>query len=465
VEEHQDSGTIEVCDPATGELVARLQATSADDVVALVARSRTAWRSWQRTPASDRAAMVHRAASALEQHADELARLQTSEMGKPIGDSGGGVAAGISTMRQYAELGPLHRGKALHGAWGATDFAVQAPRGVAAVITPWNDPVAIACQGVAANLVVGNTVVCKPSERAPLAVLRALELVAAELPEDVLTWCIGGPGVGAALVSADGVDVVVHTGSAATGREIAMTCARLGRKAVLELGGNDPLIVDAGVDPRWAAGQAALGAFANAGQICVAVERIYVHRAVAEPFLAALVERAESMVVGNGMSPPTELGPLVDRRQVCDVDAQVQEARRAGARVLTGGAPVDGPGCFYPPTVLADVDHSMAVMTTETFGPVAPVMVVDSFSQALDLAAETGYGLAATVLTNDMAHAQEAWRSLEAGTVKINAVFGGAPGGSGEPRGVSGAGHGYGPELLDELTTTRVVHLEPAGGS
>lgn len=454
---------LDVFDPATGERLASVSVCDPDQVAALVARARDASPSWARTAAADRAAAVRTAATALEQHADELARLQTREMGKPLGDSGGGVAAGVATMRQFAELGPLHRGRTLQGAWGATDFAVQAPRGVAAVITPWNDPVAIACQGIAANLVVGNTVVCKPSERAPLAVLRAIELMQAHLPPDVLLAAAGGPDTGAALVEADGVDVVVHTGSAATGRRIAVACAEAGRKAVLELGGNDPLLIDAGVDPVWAADQAALGAFANAGQICVAVERIYVHRSLAAAFVDALVERAGALVVGSGLDPATDLGPLVDARQVQSVDEQVQAARRAGATVRTGGAPLERPGCFYPPTVLTEVDHSMAVMATETFGPVAPVMVVDSFDEALALAVDGPYGLAASVLTPDMANAQRAWRTLDVGTVKINAPFGGAPGGSGEPRGVSGAGHGYGPELLDELTTTRVVHVEPPG--
>jgi succinate-semialdehyde dehydrogenase/glutarate-semialdehyde dehydrogenase len=222
---------------------------------------------------------------------------------------------------------------------------------------------------------------------------------------------------------------------------------------VLENGGNDPLIVDEGVDPAWAAAQAALGAFANAGQICVSVERIYCHAALADPFLAALTEEAHAWT--------ERLGPLVDRRQREHVHGQVAEALAAGAHALTGGEVPDGPGAFYPPTVLIGCTPDMRVMREETFGPVAPVRVVPDFDAALAEAVHDDYGLAATVLTADMAHAQTAWRALPVGTVKVNNVFGGAPGGAAEPRRGSGSGFGYGPELLDEMTTTKVVHLAP----
>jgi acyl-CoA reductase-like NAD-dependent aldehyde dehydrogenase len=266
----------------------------------------------------------------------------------------------------------------------------------------------------------------------------------------VLNLVNGDGPVGAAL-AASAVDVVAHVGSTTTGRAIAAACARTGAKALLENGGSDPLIVDAGVDPRWAATQAALGAFANAGQICVSVERIYAHRALAGPFLEALADEA-----GRWQS---RIGPLVDRRLRDTVHDQVQLAVKAGATVLRGGTAPAGPGAWYPPTVLAECTDDMAVIREETFGPVAPVAEVDSFDEALTRAADSRYGLAATVLTRSMSHAQRAWRSLPAGTVKVNAVFGGAPGGAAHPRRGSGQGFGYGPELLDEMTATKVVHL------
>ncbi|MEU6407686.1 aldehyde dehydrogenase family protein [Microbispora sp. NPDC046933] len=450
-----------VADPATGEPVGDFPAGCAEDVERAVGSARRAQPGWARTAPAERAACLHRMADRIEARAGELAELVTREMGKPIGDSRGGVAAGVGTLRQYAELGPLHRGRSLQGGWDATDLMVHEPRGVVAVITPWNDPVAIACGLIGAAVVTGNTVVHKPSERTPHAGALLAELMAAELPPGVLTMVPGDRHPGEALAAHPGVDLVAHVGSTAAGRAIAAVAARTGARTLLENGGKDPLIVDAGVDVKWAAGQAATGCFANAGQICTSAERVYVHRDVAEEFLAALVQRAEELRVGPGMDEETALGPLVDRAQRDVVDRHVRGAIEAGARLLTGGYVPEGPGAFYPPTVLADCTENMDVMREETFGPVAAVRVVGSFDEALELAGESRYGLAATVLTPSMANAQRAWRELPVGTVKINAVFGGAPGGAAQPLRASGHGFGYGPELLDEMTHTKVVHLAP----
>jgi acyl-CoA reductase-like NAD-dependent aldehyde dehydrogenase len=337
---------------------------------------------------------------------------------------------------------------------------VREPRGVIALLVPWNDPIAIACGQIAAALVTGNTVVYKPSEKTPLSGARLVELVA--LPAGVLELLHGDARAGRPLAAHPKVDLVIHTGSVQTGREVMQACVdRLG-KALLELGGKDAMIVDAGVDPEWAADQAATGAFANAGQICTSVERIYVHRAVADPFMAALVRRAEEVRVGPPADPATEMGPLIDEDQRDWVHNHVEDACRNGAALLAGGRVPDGPGCFYPPTVLLGPPSDAPVIEQETFGPVAAVRVVDSFDAALAEANSGEHGLAAVVLTPSPANAQRAWRELEVGTVKVNAVFGGAPGGAAEPRRHSGHGFGYGPELLDEVTHTKVVHLAVA---
>jgi len=453
---------IEVRDPATDELLGTVPAGSEQAADAAVAAARAAARSWARTAPAERAGLLKAAARRLRDNVEELAVLQTREGGKPIGDSRGGVLAGIETIEQYAELGPLHRGRSLQGGWGATDLMVHEPRGVAVVLTPWNDPVAIACGLLAGALVTGDTVVFKPSERTPLSGARLVELL--DLPSGVLSLVHGDARAGRPLVAHPDVDLVIHVGSLATGREIAAVCGRTGAKAILELGGKDPLVVDAGVDPVWAAAQAAAGAFANAGQICTSVERIYVHQEVAEPFVRALVKEAEALVMGPGLDPTTTMGPLVDRRQRDVVHHQVTQAVAAGAVALTGGRVSEGPGAFYPPTVLTGCKDEMAVMREETFGPVAAVQVVATYDEALVAANRSAYGLAATVLTADMGHAQRAWRELAAGTVKVNAAWGGAPGGAAEPHGGSGSGFGYGPELLDEVTTTKVVHLAPPPG-
>ncbi|MCU7727525.1 aldehyde dehydrogenase family protein [Actinoplanes sp. KI2] len=439
-----------VVNPRDDSPVTRLPCSSPEDVALAVRAARAAAPGWAATAAAERGATLHAAAAAVEAGAGELAEIMSAEMGKPAGEARDSIAAGVGTLRQYAELGPVHRGRALAGDAAATDLMAVEPRGVVAVITPWNDPVAVACGLLGAALVTGNTVVHKPSERTPATGWRLVQLLAPHLPDGVLNLVNGDGPVGAAL-AASTVDVVAHVGATTTGRAIAAACARTGAKALLENGGSDPLIIDAGVDPRWAATQAALGAFANAGQICVSVERIYAHRALAEPFLEALADEAARW--------RSRIGPLVDRRLRDTVDEQVQLAVKAGATVLRGGSAPAGPGAWYPPTVLAECTDDMAVMRKETFGPVAPVAEVDSFEEALGRAADSPYGLAATVLTRSMSHAQRAWRSLPVGTVKVNAVFGGAPGGAAHPRRGSGQGFGYGPELLDEMTATKVVHL------
>jgi acyl-CoA reductase-like NAD-dependent aldehyde dehydrogenase len=446
------AGTLAVLDPRTGEEIATIPAGDAAAADAAARAARSAQPDWARRPAAERADILKAAARRARDHVDDLAELQARENGRPLDESRAGVEAGIGAIEQYAELGPLHRGRALNGARNATDLMVHEPRGVAALLVPWNDPIAIAGGQLGACLVTGNTVVLKPSEKTPLSTMRLVEVL--DLPAGVLELLLGDERAGRPLAAHPEVDLVIHTGSIATGRELAALTARDLRKALLELGGKDPLVVDAGVDPAWAAAQAAAGAFANAGQLCTSVERIYVHANVAEPFVAALAAEAER----------TTTGPLIDERQREIVHRHVTEALDAGAALETGGAPADGPGFFYLPTVLTGCTAAMAVMREETFGPVAAVQVVGSFEDALREANATEYGLAATVLTPSMAHAQTAWRELRAGTVKVNAVWGGAPGGAAQPQGASGTGFGYGPELLDEVTLTKVVHLEPPPG-
>src|SRR5918994_544257 len=312
-----------------------------------------------------------------------------------------------------------------------------------------------------AALVTGNTVVFKPSEKTPLSAVW-LTAMFDDLPEGVLNLLLGDARAGWPLVSHEDADLVLFTGSVPTGREILEVAGRQLNKAVVELGGKDPMIVDAGVDPAWAAGEAATGSFANTGQICTSVERIYVHKAVADEFLRKLTARSKALRVGDGSEPGTEMGPLIDEGQRELVHRHVREAVEAGAVLWHGGEVPEGPGFFYPPTVLQGVHKGMSVVDEETFGPVAAVEVVSSFDEALEKANETGYGLAATVLTPHPEHAQRASRELRVGTVKVNAVFGGAPGGAAEPRKASGLGFGYGPELLDEVRADRASDHRPA---
>ncbi|SEB35651.1 Acyl-CoA reductase [Paramicrobacterium humi] len=448
-----DDELITISDPRTGEPVGSLPAASATAVADACRRSEAAFPGWARVAPSERGAALAEAATVLEKHADELAALTQRETGKPYDDARGGVLAGVGTLRQYAELGPLHQGERLAGAVGAVDYSVPEPRGVVAVITPWNDPVAIACGLVGAALVTGNTVLHKPSERCPHVGERLGELLEPVFPADVLRTLTGGGETGAALVSQPHVAMIAHVGSTATGERISRAAALTGAHVIRENGGNDALIVDAGVDAAWAASQAALGSFANSGQICTSVERIFVHDDIADAFIAALCAEARERNDGG------ELGPLVDERMRREVHEQLTASVAEGARVLVGGEIPSGPGSAYPATVVVDCAADLPLFGEETFGPIAAVQRVASFEDALAAASADRYGLAATVLTDSLAHAERAAAELPVGTVKVNAVFGGAPGGSAEPRGASGTGFGYGPRLLDEMTRLKVVHM------
>ncbi len=448
---------IRISDPRDGSPVGVLPCTEPDVVASAVAQAVDASRRWSRTPAEERGALLRHAAALVAGRAEELAELNTRETGRPLDEARAGVQAAVRTILQYAELGPLHRGRSLRGAVDAADYTVSEPRGVVAALTPWNDPVAVAAGLIAAALVTGNAVIHKPSERSPHVGARLGDLIESALPANVFQTVLGGASVGNTLISQLGIDVIAHVGSTATGQRIARVAAMTGAHIIRENGGNDALIVDEELDPEWAAQQAALGAFANSGQLCTSVERVFVHESIAEPFLAALVGEAQRR------ERSAELGPLVDDDLRVRVHGHVADAVSRGARVLCGGRIPDGPGFFYPPTVLLGCDSPMLIMSEETFGPVAPVQVARTFGQALALAAGDRFGLSATVLTRSMEHAHQAIAQLPVGTVKINTVFGGAPGGSAQPRGDSGSGFGYGPELLDEFTTTKVVHLGPPG--
>jgi acyl-CoA reductase-like NAD-dependent aldehyde dehydrogenase len=418
--DHADSpGTIVITDPRTGEILWSVLETEPRAVNDAVDAARRAKAGWASTAPAERGACLRAAARALAAAAPVLAGLNSSETGRPVEEALAGIAAGVSTLEQYAELGPVHRGHSLRGNQLASDYTVAEPRGVAVVLTPWNDPVAVACGLIGAALVTGNTVVHKPSERCPRLGEFLGEVLAPSFPPGVLLTVSGGAGVGALLTQA-GVDVIAHVGSSASGARIAEAAVSKGTHVIRENGGNDPLLVDRDVDPAWAAEQAAIGAFSNSGQICTSVERIYVHEAIAADFCAALESEA-ALRNANGT-----VAPLVDTRLRESVHAQVAQALELGAHAVEGGRVPDGPGAFYPATVLLGCTDSMNVMTEETFGPVAPVQVVGSFDDGLKRASSGRYGLAATVLTGSIAHVQQAIAALPVGTVKVNEVFGGA---------------------------------------
>jgi succinate-semialdehyde dehydrogenase / glutarate-semialdehyde dehydrogenase len=431
------------------------------EVARAVGRARTALTGWRRTAPAERAGHLREAAAAVRRSADDLGDLLCATTGRLLGEARQSAAVAADLLDEAAVTG-LAGGRALAGGPGALDVVRPEPHGVVGVLSPWNDPYPAAAGLVAAALVTGNVVVHKPSERSAAPGRVLTETVAACLPDGVLELVEGDAAAGAALAANPGVDLVAHIGSSAAGASVRVACAARGAVSLTENGGKDALVVDAGVDPAWAAEQVAVGAFTNAGQLCTSVERVYVHADVAEALLEDLVRRAESLVVGDPRDPATTMAALVDERALRTVDEHVREAVRRGARLLTGGRVLPAGPTAYAPTVLVGCTDDMAVMAQETFGPVAAVAVVPSWEAGLERAARGRYGLAATVLTDDAAHALEAIDALEVGTVKVNAVFGGAPGGSAHPRRDSGRGAGYGPDLLREMVVLKAVHWEPA---
>jgi acyl-CoA reductase-like NAD-dependent aldehyde dehydrogenase len=294
------------------------------------------------------------------------------------------------------------------------------PRGVVGVISPWNAPLNLAFTDLVPALLAGNAVVVKPSEVTPLAVRRAVAALNRALPPDLLQVVIGAGETGAALV--DCVDMVCVTGSPATGRRVMERASQRLTPVLLELGGKDPMIVLRDADLERAANAAVWGGCFMTGQVCMSVERVYVERPVFEQFAAKVREKVGALRVGaNGPRNDVDLGPLTSPRQIETIERHVADALAKGARLVAGGRRIAGRGGdFYEPTVLLDVDHSMSIMSEETFGPVIPIMPVDDAAQAVALANDTAYGLNASVWTRDVRRGIQIARSIDSGSACVN---------------------------------------------
>ncbi|WP_369212253.1 aldehyde dehydrogenase family protein [Streptomyces flavofungini] len=446
---------LDVVDPATEEVVARVPAGSPADVDRAVEAAVAAQPGWASLSVAERVARIAEWADVITAHADELAELERREMGKPLALGRTFIEAAAAGMKSAAEAALSYAFEERFEHPDGETRIVRHPLGATAVITPWNFPLAVLLGSLGPLLAAGNTVVVKPSERSPLSAVRLCELLT--LADGVVNLVLGDARAGAPLAEHDGIQLVHFTGSVAAGRAVGAGAGRQLHRAMLELGGKDAVVVDADVDVRATAAAVALGSFLNTGQICTSMERIYVHQDIAAEFTEALVSAAEEYTPGEA------LGPLVDARQRDIVREHVADAVARGATIRTGGAEPPGKGYFYPPTVLTDVDESMLVMTEETFGPIAPVAVVADFAEGLERAARSRFGLAATVYTHDPEHIEAATR-LPAGIVAVNQWQGGSAEMVWEPAGDSGMGATGAHAAYDAATRPSSVFIAGGGG-
>jgi acyl-CoA reductase-like NAD-dependent aldehyde dehydrogenase len=459
--------------PATGELLGEFESATEPEVRAAVARARCAQPGWNAIGVQRRVPILREFQRRLLERKTEVARLITREAGKPVGEA---LSTEISVVLDaarfcietaYAFLRPE---PVPHGSLAMktkTGHVHREPQGVIAIISPWNYPFSIPATETLAALVTGNTVVVKPS---PLTSLTAMELASllheSGVPTDVFQVVVGDGSTGSALINAE-IDKLVFTGSVATGQRVAQAAAARLLPVVLELGGKDPMIVLDDANLEVASSGAVWGAFMNAGQACLSVERCYVHRSLYKPFVEACVRKAKQLRVGNGLDPQTDVGPMISESQLSIVESHVGDAVAKGARVLAGGARLTAQGPnFFAPTVLVDVTHAMRIMREETFGPVLPIMPFDHDDEAIRLANDSDYGLAASVWTRNRARGEAIAGRIQAGAVMVNdcvSCFGISEAFHGGVK-HSGVGRTHGRFGLEEMVRLKYVDVDRMGG-
>jgi benzaldehyde dehydrogenase (NAD) len=412
--------TIEVTEPATGDVLGTAGAADADAVARACAAAASAQREWAATPFSERVAIVRKAGEALERHREELIGWMVRESGciPPKADTE--ITASIGQLEMAAALISHPLGVTLPSMVpGRTSMARRIPLGVVGVICPWNFPIVLAMRSVGPALALGNAVVLKSDHNTPVSGGAAIAGVFEEagLPEDVLHVVPGTGEVGAALVDDPNVRMISFTGSTATGRKVGEAAGRSLKRAVLELGGNSPLVILEDADVEAASSAGAWGSYLHQGQICLAVSRHIVHESIVESYTEALVERANHLPVGNPATEEVALGPIINDKQLERLSGIVDDTVAAGATALAGGRH-DGP--FYKPTVLGGVTPEMRAFKEEIFGPVAPITTFGDEDEAVELANSTEYGLVAAVQSGSPQRAAAVAERLRAGMVHVN---------------------------------------------
>lgn len=419
-----DGARFDVHDPATGETIASVAAGTVDDSIAAVDAAHQALASWRATAPRQRAEILRRAFELMTERSAEIAELMVRENGKSFADATGETAYAAEFFRWYAEEAVRSLGSLSTAPGGDKKILVMhQPVGVAVLVTPWNFPAAMATRKIAPALAAGCTVILKPASETPLTALLVAQILEdAGVPPGVVNVLPSerAGAVVSAMLHDPRVRKVSFTGSTEVGRILLREAADNVVNTSMELGGNAPFLVFDDADLDAAVDGAMVAKMRNGGEACTAANRFYVQRGIAEAFTARLVERMEGLKVAGGMEPGAELGPLVSAKALDDVASMVDEAVTAGAVAETGGTPIDGPGHFYPATVLTDVAPGSAILRQEIFGPVAPIVVFDDEDEAVRLANDTEYGLVAYVYTADLAAGLRVTERLEAGMVGLN---------------------------------------------
>lgn len=456
-------GTFEVVNPATGEVIATLSDGGPDDATAAIEAAGRTQASWGAVPARERAEILRRAHDLLIERADEVALLMTTEMGKPLAEARGEVAYGAEFFRWFSEEACRIRGDARRSPDGKTRLMVtHEPVGPCILITPWNFPLAMATRKIGPAIAAGCTMVFKPAGLTPLTSLYVVDLLReAGLPDGVLNvvCTTDAGGVVEPWIDSGIARKLSFTGSTPVGRTLLEQCARGVLRTSMELGGNAPFVVCEDADLEVAVGAAMAAKMRNMGEACTSANRILVHRSVIDEFGRQLTEKMAALTVGDGAAEGTDVGPLVEEKAVAKVVELVDDAVQRGAEVLVGGARIDGPGFFYPPTVLTGVAADSQLMSTEIFGPVAALIPFDTDDEAVAMANDTEFGLVSYVMTENLDRALVMSERLQAGMVGINtgvvsnpaAPFGGIK--------QSGLGREGGLSGIEEFVETKLVAI------
>jgi acyl-CoA reductase-like NAD-dependent aldehyde dehydrogenase len=456
--------------PATEQEIATVSALDSDGAMGAVEAAKEAFPSWAATPVAERQKIISRWLEIMLDERDELARLVSAEGGKPVNEARlVDVFPGLETLSFYSKklskllaFKPVKPYQLLFAHWKA-GYRFD-PLGVMAIITPWNYPVGIPMAEIVPAVGAGNTVVFKPASATVLTGLMLGDMArrAGFPPGVVNTVALPGSATDVVLDHSDVVKVL-FTGSVEVGRHVARRCAERLVPAQLELGGKDAAVVAADANLERTARGVVWGAFLNSGQTCASIERLYVERPIYDRLLRRIVELTSELKIGDPSLPDTDMGPLTTKGQLDIVARQVEEALSAGAKALTGGVQPDGPGFFYPPTILVDVDDEMSVIREETFGPLLPVIPVDSIDEAVSRANRSNFGLTASGWTRSRVTAARLQRELEAGVVTINdhaVAFGEQTGTWGGVR-ESGIGRAHGEFGMAEMVNVKYVMRDP----